>query len=51
MGCSFNLDKDFCAIVCDGVGSVEHSEEASKIVADTFTTSFAKTKNLTMPTA
>ncbi|XQP55274.1 MAG: PP2C family protein-serine/threonine phosphatase [Mycoplasmoidaceae bacterium] len=51
LGCSFNKDQDFCAIVCDGVGSVSHSEEASKIVSDTFTNSFAKTKDLTMPTA
>lgn len=50
LGCSFNINKDFCAIVCDGVGSVPHSEEASRIVVDTFTNSFSKTKELVSPT-
>lgn len=51
LSCSFNLNHDFCAIVCDGVGSVNGSEHASRIVSDTFTNTFAKTKQIDMPTA
>lgn len=46
LACSFNFENDFCAIVCDGVGSVRGSEFASKIVANTFADTFAKTRHI-----
>lgn len=51
LSCCFNKNHDFCAVVCDGVGSVAGSEHASKIVSDTFTDVFSKTTQLDMPTA
>lgn len=46
LACSFNKKDDFCAIVCDGVGSVKKSEYASKIVCDTFTDRFEDTQKI-----
>lgn len=51
LACSFNKRNDFCAIVCDGVGSVKGSEHASEIVANTFTDAFEKTNEIESPTA
>lgn len=51
LACSFNKDGDFCAVVCDGLGSVAGSEHASKLVSTVFAKSFVKTKNLEKPTA
>lgn len=50
LSCSFNYNKEFCAVICDGVGSVEGSEHASRIVADTFTKEFSKTGHISTPT-
>mgnify|MGYP003293236331 CR=1 FL=1 len=51
LSCAYNFNHEFCAVVCDGIGSVAHSERASKIVADTFTECFAKTGHIENPTA
>lgn len=51
LACAFNHENDFIAIVCDGVGSVKQSEQASKIVANTFADEFIKTTKLESPTA
>lgn len=51
LSCSFNKENDFCAIVCDGVGSVKKSENASKIVANVFTDEFSKTTHIESVTA
>lgn len=51
LACAFNKSKDFCAIVCDGVGSVPRSEEASQVVAKVFIREFERTEKLEMPTA
>lgn len=48
--CSFNLNDEFCAVVCDGVGSVKGSEYASNIVANTFADEFEKLQKLVNPT-
>ncbi len=50
LACSFNKDGDFCAVVCDGLGSVAGSEHASKLVSNVFADAFIKTKNLEKPT-
>lgn len=51
LSCAYNFNHEFCAVVCDGIGSVAHSERASKIVAETFTECFAKTGHIENPTA
>lgn len=48
--CSFNMNDEFCAVVCDGVGSVKGSQYASNIVANTFADEFEKLHKLTKPT-
>lgn len=40
--CSYNYSNEFCAVVCDGVGSVKGSEYASNTVANTFADEFEK---------
>lgn len=51
LSCAYNYNHEFCAVVCDGIGSVAHSEKASKIIAETFTECFAKTGHIENPTA
>ena len=51
LSCAYNFNHEFCAVVCDGIGSVAHSEIASKIIADTFTECFSKTGHVDNPTA
>lgn len=47
--CCFNQNDDFCAVVCDGVGSVRGSEYASNTVANTFADKFEETKDIENP--
>lgn len=49
LACSYNKNKDLCAVVCDGVGSVNGSENASRIVANVFTNAFEKTTIIEKP--
>ena len=44
--CSYNHNEELCVVVSDGMGSVEHSEIAAKIICDVFVTSFERTKNI-----
>jgi len=46
---SYNKNGDFLAIVCDGVGSVEGSEHASKLIAEMFAVSFKQTNSIKNP--
>jgi len=41
---AYNKANEFCAIVCDGVGSVKGSQYASNLVANIFTKEFSLTK-------
>lgn len=50
LGCAFNKAQNFIAVVCDGVGSVQYSEYASKIAAETFLNEFKKTEKIETPT-
>lgn len=47
--CCYNQNNDFCAVVCDGVGSVRGSEYASNTVANTFADKFELTENMKDP--
>lgn len=51
LACAFNKDENFCAIVCDGVGSIRGSENASKIIANFFTDRFSQSKGIVSVTA
>ncbi|MCQ2747926.1 MAG: protein phosphatase 2C domain-containing protein [Mycoplasmoidaceae bacterium] len=46
LACAYNKANDFIAIVCDGVGSIQHSEHASQITVDTFCDEFIKTNKI-----
>lgn len=51
VACSFNHNRDFCAIVCDGMGSIDGSEHASSFVANTFADEFEKLEKIDNPVA
>jgi len=42
--CAYNKSGEFCAIVCDGIGSIPGSQFASQLVSKVFTDEFKKTK-------
>lgn len=51
IACSFNHNRDFCAVVCDGMGSIDGSEYASDCVANTFADEFEKLDKIENPIA
>ncbi|XQP55568.1 MAG: PP2C family protein-serine/threonine phosphatase [Mycoplasmoidaceae bacterium] len=51
LACSYNFNKEFIAVVCDGVGSVPGSEHASRLISHRFVTNWSKTGHIETPTA